>query len=540
MDYLVSARKWRPQAFKEVIGQQHVAQTLTNAIQQGRIAHAFLFSGGRGVGKTTMARILAKSLNCQSGPASEPCQKCPSCEGITSGHSPDVIEIDGASNRGIDEVRELRETVKYTPMQGRYRVYIIDEVHMLTKEAFNALLKTLEEPPPHVVFVMATTEVHKIPSTILSRCQHFQFRRMSRQEIMGQLEAIAGKEGIGLSAGGSAVLAKVADGSMRDALSLLDQAIAYSGKTVSEEDLAAMLGTPNRDILREMAEAILNRRAEAALMQIKVLLDKGYDLRRFCDELVNYWRDLLMARLSREPETLIDLPKEDVAALSKAAGSVSVEELQRLFGIFSQALEGLRTATHPRFILEMAVIRACELPALESFGDLLEKVERLEKSQPPQSKASAPSPPARSGGDSESPARSSPNASSGTKAEWTDVIQRIREDKASLASYLEGGTVQEVTNEAVTLGFSGKSVFLIDLIQNDENQRIIRDTMTSLFGRPVELKLVRLETPVSTPSPPDGRKKEKIRREVLSNPIVKEALDIFGGDVVEIRDPAGP
>ena len=382
MDYLVSARKWRPQAFKEVIGQQHVAQTLTNAIQQGRIAHAYLFSGGRGVGKTTMARILAKSLNCETGPAAEPCQDCPSCQGITSGHSPDVIEIDGASNRGIDEVRELRETVKYTPMQGRYRVYIIDEVHMLTKEAFNALLKTLEEPPPHVVFIMATTEVHKIPSTILSRCQHFQFRRMTRQEIMGQLEAISRKEGIDLSPAGSTILAKAADGSMRDALSLLDQAIAFSGKTVSEGDLASMLGTPNREILTGMADAILHRRAADALNLIKTLLDNGYDLRQFCDELVNHWRDLLMAKLAREPQTLIDLPAEDVAALVKSAESVSQEELQRLFGIFVQALEGLRAATHPRFILEMAVIRACELPVLESVEQLLQKVERLEKKSP--------------------------------------------------------------------------------------------------------------------------------------------------------------
>jgi DNA polymerase III subunit gamma/tau len=556
MDYLVSARKWRPKTFGEVIGQQHVAQTLTNAIRQGRTAHAYLFSGGRGVGKTTMARILAKALNCEKGPTPDPCGTCAACEGIVGGSSPDVIEIDGASNRGIDEVRELRETVRYTPMQGRYRVYIIDEVHMLTKEAFNALLKTLEEPPGHVVFIMATTEVHKIPSTILSRCQHFSFRRMTRQEIMGQLDAIAKKEEIGLSPGGSAALARIADGSMRDALSLLDQATAFSGKTVTEKDLESMLGTPSREVVTKAVAALLSRRADAALEMVNTVMDRGFDLRQFSGELVEQFRNLMVAKLSKEPSALIDLPAEEVAALSKTAAGASQEELQRLFGIFAQTLEALRSAAHPRFILEMAVVRACEMPSLESVADLLEKVERLEKNLP----EGAPSPPTGRARRSEVRSREEPVAEplpeddaavpkdeppgpalAGPAGQWMDVIHRIRDVKPSLASYLEGCRLIGMRDNVITLGFEDRTAFFVDLIKKEENLRLVRDTVKKLLGLDAQIKF---EEGKGEAPPPrraeEAKKKERAKEEnTLSDPIVKEAINLFGGEIVEIREAPG-
>ncbi|HSG06685.1 MAG TPA: DNA polymerase III subunit gamma/tau, partial [Nitrospiria bacterium] len=343
MSYQVSARKWRPQTFSEVVGQSHVAKTLMNAVRQGRIAQAYLFSGSRGVGKTTMARILAKALNCserEKGDGVTPCQTCESCQGITAGTSPDVIEIDGASNRGIDEVRELREVVKYAPMGGRHKVYIIDEVHMLTKEAFNALLKTLEEPPPHIVFVFATTEDNKIPTTILSRCQHFNFKRISRQETSDQLKKIIGEENLELSDRGLSMIAKAAEGSLRDALSLLDQAVAYAGKAVSDEDLQTILGTAGREQVLVMLEHVIERRTAEGLSLVKELSDQGYDLRQFTLSLVEYFRHLVVARETKNPGELIDLPPDEIEEVRRMAEKTGTEEVQRLFGIFSAAVEG--------------------------------------------------------------------------------------------------------------------------------------------------------------------------------------------------------
>ena len=552
MDYQVSARKWRPQTFEEVIGQQHVAQTLTNAIRQKRIAHAYLFSGVRGVGKTTMARILAKALNCQSGPTANPCQTCPACQDITAGHSPDVVEIDGASNRGIDEVRELREAVKYSPMQGQYRVYIIDEVHMLTKEAFNALLKTLEEPPAHVVFILATTEVYKIPSTILSRCQHFQFRRMTRQEIMSQLSEVVRKEGLTLTASGAAILARAADGSMRDALSLLDQAVAYSGKGVSEEDLQAMLGAPPREILIAMVAALVKRQTAAALTWVQTILDQGYDLRQFTSELVEHLRNLLVAKLAKDPAALMDLSKEEVEILCQTAASATLEELQRLFGIMAQTLEALRTATHPRFTLEMAMIKATQLPPLQSVEELLERLEKVEKGLSSASgesggagSLSTGSLPASSSGGPVEPTTTSSHSiadpdpvSPESHLQWEDVIRRIQKEKPSLASYLEQGTLVNFMKDGISLGYPANADFLVDLIQKEEHQQIIKDILKELFGHSVKFSLIRLEQkPVSPKGAQDPLKKKKIKEETLAHPLVKEALNIFGGEIIDIQEP---
>ena len=321
MSYLVIARKWRPQTFEEVIGQPHATRTLQNAVRLDRIAHAYLFTGARGVGKTSIARILAKALNCEKGPSPTPCNQCSNCREISKGNSVDVIEIDGASNRGIDNIRELRETVRYRPAKGRYKVYIIDEVHMLTSEAFNALLKTLEEPPPHVIFIFATTEPHKIPATILSRCQRFDFRRLGLQQIVEHLKTITSQEGADFSDGVLYSIAREADGSMRDAQSLLEQLLAFSGDGLPDREILDILGVIDRQSVLKAAEAVLSGNAPACLGLIEDVYRRGIDSRRFCQHLCDHFRNLLFIAISDDRETRLDLPEDEKKLLKDQAAS---------------------------------------------------------------------------------------------------------------------------------------------------------------------------------------------------------------------------
>ncbi|MGB3397327.1 MAG: DNA polymerase III subunit gamma/tau, partial [Nitrospira sp.] len=364
MDYQVSARKYRPGTFDDVIGQSHVVQTLMNSIATKRIAHAFLFSGTRGVGKTTVARILAKALNCEQGPTGTPCNTCANCQEITQGTSVDVVEIDGASNTSVDDVREIRENVKFTPFRGQYRVYIIDEVHMLSNSAFNALLKTLEEPPAHVVFIFATTEIHKIPATILSRCQHYNFRRISKAEIARRLRHVADQDGLSIEDRSLLALARASEGSMRDGLSLLDQIIAFGGKTIRHEDLEALLGAVPQERIRAMVEAVIQQDSAKALQVIAALLDQGHDVRAYCADLVEYVRNMLVAAVvpsGPELRSLIEATEEDLTQLVRDAGRFTVEQLQDLFRMYAAAEDSLRVSAHPRFVLETAAVRATRL-----------------------------------------------------------------------------------------------------------------------------------------------------------------------------------
>lgn len=364
MDYQVSARKYRPGTFDDVVGQSHVVQTLMNAVDTKRIAHAYLFSGTRGVGKTTVARILAKALNCEQGPTGHPCNTCVNCVEITQGTSVDVMEIDGASNTSVDDVREIRENVKFSPFRGHYRVYIIDEVHMLSNSAFNALLKTLEEPPSHVVFIFATTEIHKIPATIMSRCQHYNFRRIARQEIIDRLRHVATQDGMTIEDRSFTALARASEGSMRDGLSLLDQAVAFGGKTIAHADLEVLLGAVPQELVQGMSASILAQDSPAALAILANLLDQGHDLKAFCSDVVEYLRNLLVASVvTAGPELrgLIEASEEDIQQLAVEAKKLTPEQLQELLTIFSQAEDSLRYSAHPRFVLETAAVRATRL-----------------------------------------------------------------------------------------------------------------------------------------------------------------------------------
>jgi DNA polymerase-3 subunit gamma/tau len=379
MTYLIYARKYRPKTFEEIIGQKPVVQTLENAIKNNRVAQAYIFSGMRGVGKTTAARILAKALNCQYGPTPAPCNKCEFCKEIYEDRSVDVLEIDGASNRGIEEVRALREGVKYRPIHSRYKVIIIDEVHMLTREAFNALLKTLEEPPPHTIFIFATTEFHKVPATIVSRCQHFEFKKISQKEIINHLLDITQKENIKISSYGLSLIAEAADGSLRDAQSLLDQAVAFSGEVISDEDLKEILGTINRDLLFAFSGAIIEENPDEIFPLVEKLIENGHDLRFFYKELIQHFRNLLIVKSVSDPQDLLSLNEEEMSGLKKEAEKASHEEVLRYLVVLQQGEQGLRFSSHPRIYLEVFLVKLCHFKKITPLNEIMQELEKIKK-----------------------------------------------------------------------------------------------------------------------------------------------------------------
>ena len=372
--YQVIARKWRPQAFADLVGQGHVTETLGNAIRNNRVAHAYIFSGARGVGKTTAARILAKALNCVNGPTAEPCGVCDSCKEIAAGTSLDVIEIDAASNRGIDQIRELREMVRYAPAAARSKVVILDEAHMLTGEASNALLKTLEEPPDRVIFVMATTQPEDLVDTIRSRSQHFHFRALTFAEISGRLQEIAEKENLKIESGALSVIARMAEGSLRDALSLLEQARAFCGDTIPDKDVRELLGVVPEDALEELVGAIASGSADRALGLVHTFQKEGRNLQHFCREAIRHIRNLLIARVCGADSDLIAATPDQRPALERAATQFSEEDLTRFFQILLQTDDDLRRKPDPRVHLEMGLLRLINAARLAPLEELLAEV----------------------------------------------------------------------------------------------------------------------------------------------------------------------
>jgi DNA polymerase-3 subunit gamma/tau len=375
MSYQVIARKWRAQTFSDVVGQQHVTRTLSNAIQSGRVAHAYIFSGARGVGKTTTARILAKALNCAKGPAAEPCNKCDSCREIGLGNSLDVIEIDAASNRGIDQIRELREMVRYAPAGGHYKLVILDEAHALTNEASNALLKTLEEPPDKVIFVMATTEPENLADTIRSRSQHFHFRALSFSEISDALLEICAKENLTAEPGAIAVMARAAEGSLRDGLSLLEQARAYCGSTITDSQVRELLGVVPGEILDELTGAIQERSADRVLSLVHRMLAQGQNLQHFCREAIGHFRNLLIARVCGADSELIAAPADERPRLKRASDFFSEEDLTRFFQILLHTDDDLRRKPDTRLHLEMGLLRMVNAARLAPLEEILAELE---------------------------------------------------------------------------------------------------------------------------------------------------------------------
>ena len=380
MAYQVLARKWRPQQFDDVVGQAHVTETLKNALKNERLAHAYLFVGPRGIGKTSIARIFSKALNCEKGSATDPCDKCPSCLEIASGTSLDVLEIDGASNNGVDQVRDLRDTVKYAPTKGKFKIYIIDEVHMLSTAAFNALLKTLEEPPPHVKFIFATTEPEKILPTIISRCQRFDLRRIPVPQIVERLELVAKDENVKIDADALLAVARGSEGGLRDAESALDQLISFKGKSISEEDVLSVFGLVSRALLEELAGKILTGDIEGIVLLIARLDESGKDLRRLVIELMEYFRNLLIVLNVKEVSAGLDLAEAQVASLMKHAELTDTDRVLRLTRILGETVDGMRLALSRRTLLETALIRCARSAVVVSLEEILTRINELRKS----------------------------------------------------------------------------------------------------------------------------------------------------------------
>jgi DNA polymerase-3 subunit gamma/tau len=378
MSYLVLARKWRPQGFDDLIGQEPIARILKNSISQNKIAHAYIFSGPRGVGKTSTARIFAKALNCEKGPTEIPCGTCTSCMSITDGSSVDVLEIDGASNNSVDDIRDLREGVKYMPLGGRYKIYIIDESHMLSVSAFNALLKTLEEPPPHAIFVLATTAPKKIPATIFSRCQHLPFRRISTQRIKERLKHIVSSEGIRINDSALEMVARAADGSMRDSLTILDQVTSFSSD-ITESEVKDLLGIADIGMLSDMAIALIDGDREKILNVIAELVDRGTDLKSFVKDLVGFFRDMLVAKVVKKPEDVLDLAENEINVFRTILPKVSSDLLTLLLSEIIKSESDVRSSFSPRISLEMSLLRISFMSSLTPVEKAIENIEAILK-----------------------------------------------------------------------------------------------------------------------------------------------------------------
>lgn len=377
MSYLVLARKARPQNFDEVVGQQTIVRTLQNALRQNRVPHGLMFSGIRGTGKTTLARIMAKGLNCEHGPTPEPCNRCTSCNEITAGQSLDLHEIDGASNRGIQEIRDLKEKIRFMPTRARFKIIIIDEVHMLTTEAFNALLKTLEEPPDHVYFIFATTELHKVPVTILSRCQRYELQRVGHQDLAQHFSRLARAEGIQIEQEAVDLIARESAGSVRDGLSLLDQVFSYCGKEVRAEEVTEVLGLVSHKVISDLGKALLSGNIAAAMELLVQIYGYGVSVKRFSNELLAWFRALILCNLVKEPERFLDVPEDDLARLSTTASMYSLQTLSAFFKVLLEGLEKANYSSQPRLAIEMAFIQAVQIGEIQPVNDLLTSLDKV-------------------------------------------------------------------------------------------------------------------------------------------------------------------
>jgi len=585
MSYQVIARKWRPQTFDEVTGQEAITRTLRNAIEHQRLHHAYLFSGARGVGKTTTARLLAKALNCHkaTAPTPTPCRtddptQCSSCREISESRSIDVQEIDAASNTGVDNVRDaIIGSVGIAPARDRYKIFIIDEVHMLSTPAFNALLKTLEEPPPRVVFIMATTERHKVPETILSRCQQFEFRTIATVKILERLKLIAKAEKITIPDDALREIARAGQGSMRDAQSALDQVISFAGDKIKKEDVEMALGVAGADILSRIIHAIANNKPAEAITVIDDIVMRGHDLRNFCRDLLAHFRDLLLTRVSANEELLesaVCTPEE----LKRQAALFSESDLVRFFHSLAETETKLRTATQPRYQVEIGIVKLMELRGVESIGEILGRLAALESGQglPSSNKAPSSSGSSSSGGGTSRP-RSNLAGSSFTAtatapalestpaaaprdsqirptlqeaeprtelAADASPIERIkavieRQKKMLLVTVLDSAQSLLLDDGELYVEFSPESRHSRDTLARPENIKILREACQEITGQETGVRIA-VKDPAAQNQPltredEERQAKQDLRAAAESNPIVQEMVKKFRGEIVDVR-----
>lgn len=584
--YLVLARKWRPQAFESVVGQDHITRTLKNAISSGRIHHAFLFIGSRGIGKTTTARILAKALNCleSSKPTPEPCGTCSNCTSISAGNNLDVIEIDGASNNGVDDVRELRDNIRMMPTNGRYKVYIIDEVHQLSVGAFNALLKTLEEPPPHAVFILATTEAHKIPATIVSRCQRYDFRRVPVPKLIELLRNILDKEGLRATDEALHAIARAAEGGVRDSESILDELITYCDGEITFKDVFDVLGLVDWQVMHDLCDAILDKDVTRQLLIVEQVASAGKDLTQFVQELLRYFRNLLVCKTANVKE-LLHLPEEELAAMNQRAARVSLTNLIRLVEQFAELVNSFDSQLAQRIALEAMLIRISKVGVEVSVDTIMEKLIALgqgglgsgavvtaltevpgnvapkpaqrvpEPAAPTVAPRPAETPPDPPEAEPATPAPAAPATPRRIEATqenlsriWSMIIERASHQDLSLGTWF--GQARPLSIEGSTLlleapaNADNATAFMSDARNRDAMAGVLRDNTTNLDSVSVRVKKVAPTAPSAAaprkapvngdlPFYPSVNPVEA--REVMSDPGIAAVVNTFKGKIADVQ-----
>jgi len=567
MSYLVLARKYRPMFFDDVVGQEHVSRTLKNAIEQNRIANAYLFCGPRGVGKTTVARILSKALNCDNGPTIQPCNACSSCIEINESRSLDVLEIDGASNRGIDEVRNLRESLRYSPNPGKYRIFIIDEVHMLTNEAFNALLKTLEEPPDRVLFIFATTEPHKVPATILSRCQRFDFKRITSKRIVEQLVELCRSEGISIDAESLRLIANKGDGSMRDSESILDQIIAFAGNDIHAKDTADLLGIIGQDLFFQMTDLIKAGNVRGGIELVQQIFSEGYDFNEFLTGLSEHLRNFLVAKSTGSSGEL-NVAEEHAQRYLAEMDEFQVEDLLRLIKIASDAENLIRRSPNARLHLEIAIIKMIKMPKSVQLADLLTQFEEAKKksilapdapSAAKHSTAPAAPPivhaPAQTDPPLQNPAPREPTRAvksepavkdsadqapapqidlAAIEEKWVQVVDAVKKKRIALGSLLVEGWPTRVEGVNLELAFAGNNGFHINSVERQAT--VVEEAIQEVYGVRLKLRVVRTEKEkLASVRKMPGRvdKRTEFAKLARENELVKEIVDKFDAEFIK-------
>lgn len=556
MSYLVLARKWRPQTFAEVVGQDAVTLTLKNALTSGRIAHAYLLTGSRGVGKTTIARILAKCLVCENRVASEPCNQCSQCLSITNSTSLDVIEIDGASHTSVDDIRTLREGARFLPTSARLKVFIIDEVHMLSTNAFNALLKILEEPPAHVKFIFATTEAHKIPPTILSRCQRFDFGRVSTNAIVEHLQKILVSENITIAESSLRIIAKAAQGGMRDALSLLDQIISFSAHSPSDEEVSTLLGLTPRTLITELLDAILSHDTNKALQFLTNIHQKGHDLALLMEDLATELRHLLIVSVAgTAPNALADLSSDELRTIAEKASSYQTQDLQRLFTWALEGIASVAKAYNPVLSAELVIIKMAHralLHEMQSIAEAISRLERLENQTNTlpykEGKTTVPpSEPHKNKGPTLPPLAA--KTLKDIDQTWLSFVKAVSEKHVLLGSHLEHGHFLGIRAREKGQEIEVEFHYRVHYHAVNDSGTLLQPFLSSAFGPDAALKLS-LKSVTAAPQATnisDAREEEKrlemeaLTKRAYSDPVVQKAIELFGGEVISVsKTPEKP
>jgi len=551
MSYLVLARKYRPQTFDEVIKQNHVTQTLTNAIKSHRVAHAILFTGPRGTGKTTVARILAKAMNCKEGPTPIPCNTCRSCREITSGNAVDVFEIDGASNNGVEQIRSLRENINYMPAHSLNKIYIIDEVHMLSISAFNALLKTLEEPPSHVMFIFATTEPHKIPVTILSRCQRHDFKLIDIESISKHMKGLCSKEHIDITEESLMLIAREARGSIRDALSLLDQVMACSEGTISYKNILDILGVADRKIIFDISNAVLQKDIPEALNVVDEIYARGYEIKKFYAAIIEHFRNLLVLKMGKNISKLINLPSHEIDLMQDQVQDISEFYLNQIFDLLFKEEASIRLSAQPKLALELSFIRLSQIKPALPIDLLIEKLDDLKKNLPaipanyevaenedalkyyskePQGISEEPT----DSTELKEPCSSSPyDPDDNLEITWNKLLDIFSKKHPALAANLVKCSLKKLTKQNIEIEVHGND-YNINMIKRDKNVAIIKEICSKFFEEKMNLT-IKAENKQNSEKKQGENQNINLKQKALSHPLVTDVIEIFNGKVVDVK-----